>query len=242
MAAVLEKGQSQLDWLWTNYSEIDVGDIALQSQVNELIDEIKEEAVKAISCNILSDSYLQILSYNINGELVSTSTVDMYPFIYTSKDSSTISTNITDNVIYSQIIFGTQDNTVILQDVSDGIAAKLNIADDTEINFDVTNGLKGTIPLQNTEQTVKFSFLTMEEYSDSDTEDGTIYFVSDEHCIYLNGQLYTTNEDIVRDFVDDYISLLVEEESDGSNTVVIELTGIRDDIDDLNNTLTWQNI
>lgn len=242
MAAVLKKGQSQLDWLWTNYSEIDVSDIALQSYVNELIENIENSIISSISYSVLPNYQLQILGYNTSGELISTSIIDMSSFMYTATDSSTISTSITDNVICSELILGTQDNTVVLQKVSDGVAARLNIAEDTEIDFSTTDGLKGTIPLKNTDQTVKFAILTMEEYSNCDIEEGTIYFISDSHYIYLNGQLYTTDEDTVRDFVDNYISLLVEAEGDGSGTIVIELSGIRDDIDDLDGILTWQDV
>lgn len=244
--ATLEKGQSQLDWLWVNYSEIDPTDIALQSEIEEQIDVALQNAVNTIEWNQPSNTQGQILGYNKDGELITTATidlpvyifstelrdstsedsdydlntpllsftlsdgskitVDMSQFVYTVKSSSTIAMDLTDNVIYSELKFGTQDNAVVLQKTSNGVVAELNIAEDTEIDFDTENGLKGTIPLQNTDYTVKFSALTMAQYLEITPVDGTIYFIYDQPCIYLNGVQYTIASDEVNEIVQSYLT------------------------------------
>lgn len=244
--ATLEKGQSQLDWLWVNYSEIDPTDIALQSEIEEQIDVALQSAVNTIEWNQPSNTQGQILGYNKDGELITTATidlpayissielrdstledsdydldtlllsftlsngdkitVDMSQFVYTVKSSSTIAMDLTDNVIYSELKFGTQDNTVVLQKTSNGVVAELNIAEDTEIDFDTENGLKGTIPLQNTNYTVKFSALTMAQYLEIAPVGGTIYFIYDQPCIYLDGVQYTIASDEVNEIVQSYLT------------------------------------
>lgn len=244
--ATLEKGQSQLDWLWVNYSEIDPADIALQSEIEEQINTVLQSAVNTIKWNQPSSTQGQILGYNKDGDLITTATVDipdyfasvelidstsedegynldapllsftlsdgskivvdMSQFVYTVKNSSTIAMDLTDNVIYSEIKFGTQDNTIVLQKTSDGIVAELNIAGDTEIDFDTENGLKGTIPLQNTDYTVKFSALTMAQYLEITPVNGTIYFIYDQPCIYLDGVQYTIASDEVNEIVQSYLT------------------------------------
>lgn len=232
--ATLKKGQSQLDWLWEHYSDLDTDDIISESEVEKLIAEATEGYITTLKWNNSSSDEGILAGYDDDGNLVTSVTIPISPYITQTEvtgdtvvftlsngneltvdlsqyavsvnSTNTVTMDMTDNVITSDVRLGVQSDAIILKKTNNGLAAELNLASQSSIVFNTEGGLSGYFSFQNGD-TVEFYKCTMAQYLKLTPVNGTIYFIYDQPCIYLDGIQYAIASDEVKDIIQAYLVL-----------------------------------
>lgn len=232
--ATLEDKQSQLDWLWEHYSDLDTDDLVSASEVEKLIAKATEGYITTLKWtnssldqgilaghddegNLVSSVTIPVNPYITQTEVTEDSivftlsngkelTVDMSQYVISTDNTNTVTMDITDNVITSDVRLGIQNDAITLKKTSNGLVAVLNLASQSNIVFDTEGGLSGYMSFQDGDA-VDFYKCTMAQYLRLTPVDGTIYFIYDQPYIYLNGVQYTITSDEVRDIIQAYLIL-----------------------------------
>lgn len=232
--ATLEDKQSQLDWLWQHYSDLDVDDLVSASEVEKLIAEATEGYITTLKWTNSSSDEGILAGYDDEGNLVASVTIPVNPYITQTEvtedsivftlsngneltmdlsqyvvsvdNTNTVTMDITDNVITSNVRLGVQSDAITLKKTSNGLAAVLNLASQSSIVFDTEGGLSGYFSFQDGDA-VEFYKCTMAQYLRLTPVDGTIYFIYDQPCIYLDGVQYAIASDEIKDIIQAYLIL-----------------------------------
>lgn len=153
--------------------------------------------------------------------------------------TKTISTEIIDNKIVSQIVLDpTQGNVQLLTD----------------------NGLKAILPINNLNVPIQFTYVTEESYQNLDyPEKGVVYFIANRDYLYFNGNKIGSSPDlfVIVDKLPDVgipnkIYIVPSNDSyslyvyiNGTPILVggaVDNSELIDRIDKIENTITWNNI
>lgn len=119
--------------------------------------------------------------------------LDELGFVTEGGETQTVRTEIIDNSIHSHVKIDPDNNSVIEINTSDaGLYSDIKISEDSEIALEKTNsGLVGKIPLQGSNNSLKFRLLTLDEYKVLPVVDpNTVYFIAQKSYFYLGENKY----------------------------------------------------
>lgn len=108
-------------------------------------------------------------------------------------ETSTIKTQVIDNIITSDLKLNTSGSIVQLSTSSEGLSADLliNPSEEGVILSKTNDGLQAKIPLKNSEHFIRFNQLSILNYIKLPVKDpGTLYFITDKPYIFLGEKRY----------------------------------------------------
>ena len=113
-------------------------------------------------------------------------------------ETNTVLTEVISGVVTSNVKIDANNNSVnavSLNTTSNGIYAKLKIADSSSgVNLEADgDGLRASIQIGSSSVPLQFDQMTLDEYLAVDAAENTLYFITDYPYVYLNGVRYGVN-------------------------------------------------
>lgn len=220
-------GQSQLDYLWTNYGGFDVSSsitstpeesIPSQALLIDLLQKLGNKSVGSISLKntdliLYNQSGLEISRIDVSelsskqisivdfGQkiVLNTDIANGCPFpLYTKVYYITLS-NGTQFWAKSDVLDGFESSAIKTQIIDNHIVASLKI-DKTQGNVILTDktGLKATLPISGLGYPIQFQFVTQEDYNNLvNPKTGTVYFIDGKTYFYFGSTKIGAGVDLI---------------------------------------------